>query len=133
MAPNKGTESIASHKPCKDEFEAARNILASCSPVEKRAKMEAMAGFLRRNTEASGNTDIAQSRGGDRHDYLVSYMAFQIGKSNNRTQHIKSASSTHRNIDDICWRTEWQLRKEFGDDRASKWLASGPSGKQESR
>jgi len=64
------------------------------------------------------------SRGDDRRNYLLKYMAFQLKKSNNTTTHSKTATDKTEKLAEERWLTAKQVRDTYGDAKAEHWFAN---------
>ena len=123
--PDMKAEGINTYKPTAEELAAARAILSACDSKKKHSQMQSMSNWLKRNPQGEGNGDASSSRGDQRTDYLCKYMAWQLRKHSGQTMHEEKASETSSHAHKVEPKTEFQLRKEFGDVMFDYWRKSG--------
>ena len=110
--------------PTSAELAVARAILGSSDDRRKKSAMAAMTAFVKRNDTAN-NADIAKSRGQERQDYLLRYMALQQRKAKGIT--TNEQVSTHEeteNLDYVFW-CKFEMTKNVGEAKAEAWIQSG--------
>ena len=118
-------ESLAKFEPTEEELAAARAILSQCDKSKAHSRMQSMANWLKRNEEGEGNKKIMASRGNDRMEYLSKYMAWQMRRGTNSLTSTTTATEGKRHEATTKAKTEFQLRKEFGDAMFEYWKSSG--------
>ena len=80
MSPKQqGEVSLLGFKPTPEELAAAREVLARADDKKKRSAMQSMLQFVTNNS-CPENDAIKRSRGQERQDYLVRYMAYRTNR-----------------------------------------------------
>ena len=123
MAPKRGTESLVLYTPSPEDLAKAKQILESCDAKAVRAKMASMVGFIQRNPDVAGHDKVKDSRDETRREYLLKYMAFQLEKGQKTTKHCKTAGDSASKDLTKSWSTEFEMRRDYGDERVSHWLS----------
>jgi len=117
MAPKKMiTNSLGDFEPTEEELQNARVILKNASD-KGRSKMQAMAGFLRRNPGEQGHDAIKSTTGSSRWEYCARYLAFQSRKSAGTTRNFEEASETKTHETKQKRWTLFQLNQKFGEEK----------------
>ena len=81
------------YEPSAAELEKARAILSECDAKEQKSKMASMVGYVKRQPDAEMHKEVAESRGENRQQYLVRYMAYQLTRGQNKMSHTNGGAA----------------------------------------
>ena len=113
---------LSGFEPTADELARAREVIKASGEAGKRAKMESMAGFIRRNKDTDKGLDLAaQSRGDQRWQWCEKYIAFQMRKGQGQSKNQQHQSELQQQKRETQRLTEFQLRQTYGDEMVGRW------------
>ena len=111
-------------KPTAEEMAAARAILSSADPKQKRSIQNSMAAFLKSNIAVDGNQVALDSRGDVRCEYIEKYLVYQHRKKASVAKTTSESSNVRQTHSDyVHWSFE-QMEKEIGAKKAKHWVES---------
>ena len=130
-AGKKAGVELGKFTPTAEELQSARDILAAADAKQKKSKMAAMVAFAKANTAApDGNDSVLASRGEDRQDYLLKYVAY-MGRKKGTISKVITANSHENARSSVTQFHRWsrhEMEREVGMKKASLWIESGKLG-----
>ena len=123
MAKKIGAPSpLSIFEPSAEELAAARAVLASCDEKKKKSVANAMCAYVKTND--GGDSAILTTRGDDRQDYMVRYLACQSRKTKAKVKNVSETLIVKERVLETIPMCRAEMRKTYGRNKANAMIAS---------